>query len=112
MSVNSETESETLRISCQYNYVLQQSYLCTYSEYLRYNFEAYLDIKVKNEEKATLQVFTKIICDELAVHPLVKDLGSCPSWRSISVIIRKQICAKHTMLMKNVSINLTRCHES
>ncbi|OAD75380.1 hypothetical protein PHYBLDRAFT_143631 [Phycomyces blakesleeanus NRRL 1555(-)] len=35
-----------------------------------------LGIEVNNKEKATLRVCTKIICDELAVHPLVKDLGS------------------------------------
>ncbi|OAD80877.1 hypothetical protein PHYBLDRAFT_61923 [Phycomyces blakesleeanus NRRL 1555(-)] len=71
-----------------------------------------LGIEINNEEKATLQVSTKIICDELAVHPLVKDLGSCPSWRSIPVMVRKQMCTKHTMLMKDAGINLIRCHEN
>ncbi|OAD75361.1 hypothetical protein PHYBLDRAFT_64285 [Phycomyces blakesleeanus NRRL 1555(-)] len=71
-----------------------------------------LDIEINNEEKATLQVFTNIICDELAVHPLVKDLGSCPSWGSIPVMVRKQMCTKHATLMKDTGINLTRCHEN
>ncbi|OAD72659.1 hypothetical protein PHYBLDRAFT_145975 [Phycomyces blakesleeanus NRRL 1555(-)] len=69
-------------------------------------------IEINNEEKATLRVCTKIICDKLAVHSLIKDLDSSPSWESIPVIVRKQMCAKHATLMKDASIDLIRCHEN
>ncbi|OAD67265.1 hypothetical protein PHYBLDRAFT_174303 [Phycomyces blakesleeanus NRRL 1555(-)] len=71
-----------------------------------------LGIEVNNEEKATLQVFTKINCDELAVYSLVKDLDSCPSWGPIPVMIRKQMCAKYATLMKDAGIDLIRCHKN
>ncbi|OAD71793.1 hypothetical protein PHYBLDRAFT_72722 [Phycomyces blakesleeanus NRRL 1555(-)] len=54
----------------------------------------------------------EIICDELAVHPLVKDLGSHSSWGSIPAMVRKQMCAKHVTLMNDAGIDLTKCHEN
>ncbi|OAD71527.1 hypothetical protein PHYBLDRAFT_72102 [Phycomyces blakesleeanus NRRL 1555(-)] len=169
MSINSETESETLRISCQYNYESQvisllqamhseiislkagqdtiklelnstREELNSKIDYLQSQLDnrgfseqetvpsatdipcnSLIRAPIPNTWDITLKYIFKmmsedlgieIICDELAVHPLVKDLGSCSSWGSISVMVRKQMCAKHAMLMKDAGINLTRCHEN
>ncbi|OAD68776.1 hypothetical protein PHYBLDRAFT_150368 [Phycomyces blakesleeanus NRRL 1555(-)] len=42
-----------------------------------------LDIEITSNEKATLNMCTKLICDDMAAHPSLITLGPNPSWGSI-----------------------------
>ncbi|OAD78848.1 hypothetical protein PHYBLDRAFT_163941 [Phycomyces blakesleeanus NRRL 1555(-)] len=68
-----------------------------------------LGIEVTSNEKATLNMCTKLICDDMAAHPSVIALGPNPSWGSIPVALKKEMCARHANIMKDSGIDFTRC---
>ncbi|OAD80094.1 hypothetical protein PHYBLDRAFT_59137 [Phycomyces blakesleeanus NRRL 1555(-)] len=68
-----------------------------------------LGIEVTSNEKATLNMCTKLICDDMAAYPLVIALGPNPSWGSIPVALKKEMCARHANIMKDSGIDITRC---
>ncbi|OAD67609.1 hypothetical protein PHYBLDRAFT_73300 [Phycomyces blakesleeanus NRRL 1555(-)] len=68
-----------------------------------------LGIEVTSNEKVTLNMCTKLICDDMAAHPSVIALGSNPSWGSIPVALKKEMCARHANIMKDSGIDFTRC---
>ncbi|OAD66385.1 hypothetical protein PHYBLDRAFT_175195 [Phycomyces blakesleeanus NRRL 1555(-)] len=68
-----------------------------------------LGIEVTSNKKATLNMCTKLICDDMAAHPSVIALGPNPSWESITVALKKEMCARHANIMKDSGIDFTRC---
>ncbi|OAD71734.1 hypothetical protein PHYBLDRAFT_72849 [Phycomyces blakesleeanus NRRL 1555(-)] len=68
-----------------------------------------LGIEVASNKKTILNMCTKLICDDMAAHPLVITLGSNPSWGSIPVALKKEICARYANIMKDSDIDFTRC---
>ncbi|OAD67630.1 hypothetical protein PHYBLDRAFT_173961 [Phycomyces blakesleeanus NRRL 1555(-)] len=48
-----------------------------------------LGIEVTSNEKVMLNMCTKLVCDDMAAHPLVIALGPNPSWGSIPVALKK-----------------------
>ncbi|OAD67134.1 hypothetical protein PHYBLDRAFT_151739 [Phycomyces blakesleeanus NRRL 1555(-)] len=71
-----------------------------------------LGIEVTSNKRATLNMCTKLICDDMAAHPLVIALGSNPSWGSIPVALKKELRARHANIMKDSSIDFTICLEN